>query len=52
LALILDGVSDDVDLDVAVRKAVVAVEPFEPFLVLLVIGFGDLGSLCLSESGT
>jgi hypothetical protein len=52
LALVFDGVSDDVDLDVGVWKAVIAIEPFEPFLVLLVIDFGDLGSLCFGEGSS
>jgi hypothetical protein len=47
LSLILDGVGDDVDLDLVIREAIVAVEPLEPLLVLSVVGGGDLSSLGL-----
>lgn len=51
LALVLDGICDDINLDLVVREAVVAVEPLEPLLVLGVICAGDLGSFSLGDGG-
>jgi hypothetical protein len=51
LALVLDGIGNNVDLNLVVREAVVAIEPLEPLLVLSVVGTGDLGSLDLGDGG-
>lgn len=51
LGLVLDGICDNIDLDLVIREAVVAVEPLEPLLVLSVIGTGDLSSLGLGDGG-
>jgi hypothetical protein len=44
-ALVLDSPAHDVDLDVFVGEAVIAIEPLEPLLILLVVLASDLGSL-------
>jgi len=50
-ALVLDSVGDDVDLDLFVRESIIAVKPLEPFLVLSIVGAGDLGTLGFGDGG-
>lgn len=51
LALVLDGICDNINLDLVVREPVVALEPLEPLLILGVICAGDLGSFSLGDGG-
>lgn len=50
-ALILDGPTNNIDVDFCVGKAVVAVHPLEPLLVLGIVGAGDLLTLSLGDLG-